>query len=45
VFYLARIGDLHLPAGGDQLVAGPERAADHLQVHRHLIAQFEDEPV
>jgi hypothetical protein len=42
--YLARIGDLHLPAAGDELVPNPERAAHHLQAGLHLIAQFEHEP-
>src|SRR3989442_11235048 len=41
---LARIGDLHLPAAIDELVAHPERAAHHLQARLHLSAQFEDEP-
>ena len=42
--HLARIGDLHLPAARDELVAHPERAAHHLHARLHLIAQFEHEP-
>jgi hypothetical protein len=38
--HLARVGDLDLPAAGDQLVPHPKRAAHHLQTGLHLIAQM-----
>src|SRR4051794_35430005 len=40
---LARVGDLHRPASGRQLVADPRGAAHHLQARDDLRAQAPDE--
>jgi hypothetical protein len=37
--HLTRVGDLHLPAAGAELIAYPDSAAHHLQASLHLRAQ------